>query len=107
MHLHSSDFMSSSSRTKMDVPSVLRQGTYYTYEDEDDMVNDAAQIFARYLHEHWWAQEDTNRDYAILIFLSVEDRVCFIATGASIDSVLPWWRLEHIVSSMKPDLRHR
>ncbi len=91
----------------MNVPSVLRQGTYYTYEDEDDMVNDAAQIFARYLHDHWWDPQDKNRDYAILIFLSVQDRVCFISTGSAISTVLPWWRLEHIVSSMKPDLRHR
>ena len=91
----------------MNVPSVLRQGTYYTYEDEDDMVNDAAQIFARYLHDHWWDSQNKNRDYAILIFLSVQDRVCFISTGAAISTVLPWWRLEHIVSSMKPDLRHR
>lgn len=103
----------------MNVPAVLRQGTYYTYEDEDDMVNDAAQIFARYLHDHWWDQQlgggannnnnsnNKNRDYAILIFLSVQDRVCFISTGSAISTVLPWWRLEHIVSSMKPDLRHR
>lgn len=92
---------------KMNVPAVLRQGTYYTYEDEDDMVNDAAQIFARYLHDHWWDSQNKNRDYAILIFLSVQDRVCFISTGAAISTVLPWWRLEHIVSSMKPDLRRR
>jgi hypothetical protein len=107
----------------MNVPSVLRQGTYYTYEDEDDMVNDAAQIFARYLHDHWWQQavlpgnddgegdrqqqQQHGRDYSILIFLSVQDRVCFISTGSAISTVLPWWRLEHIVSSMKPDLRHR
>jgi uncharacterized membrane protein YgcG len=42
-----------------------------------------------------------------LIFLSIQDRVCFISTGSAISTVLPWWRLEHIVSSMKPDLRHR
>jgi len=33
--------------------------------------------------------------------------VCFISTGSAIASILPWWRLEHIVASMKPDLRHR
>lgn len=97
----------------MNVPAVLRQGTYYTYEDEDDMVNDAAQIFARYLHDHWWdnlppgKNTQETHDYAILIFLSIQDRVCFISTGSAISTVLPWWRLEHIVSSMKPDLRHR
>jgi TPM domain/Ring finger domain len=102
--------------TQMNVPAVLKQGTYYAYEDEDDMVNDAAQIFARYLHDHWWNPDDDsdvqngdgkNGDYGILIFLSIQDRVCFISTGNAISTVLPWWRLEHIVSSMKPDLRHR
>lgn len=92
---------------------MLRQSTYYTYEDEDDMVNDAAQIFARYLHDHWWSKsagkkhQKNVREYGILIFLSIQDRVCFISTGSAISTVLPWWRLEHIVSSMKPDLRHR
>ena len=86
------------------------------------MVNDAAQIFARTLHDAWWTgpSEDcvengndpnlcrtTNGDYGILIFLSIQDRVCFISTGSAIASILPWWRLEHIVANMKPDLRHR
>ncbi|KAL3942221.1 MAG: hypothetical protein SGARI_000336 [Bacillariaceae sp.] len=97
---------------KMNVPAVLKQGSYYAYEDEDDMVNDAAQIFARYLHDHWWpptlsAESQQEGAFGILIFLSIQDRVCFISTGNAISTVLPWWRLEHIVSSMKPDLRHR
>ncbi|KAG7373894.1 TPM domain containing protein [Nitzschia inconspicua] len=93
---------------KMNVPAVLKQGSYYAYEDEDDMVNDAAQIFARYLHDRWWEPTQTDEGtFGILIFLSIQDRVCFISTGNAISTVLPWWRLEHIVSSMKPDLRHR
>lgn len=113
---------------KMNLPAVLREGSYYVYEDEDDMVNDAAQIFARTLHDAWWGADSygndcnqpadnpaadvmcrsrSNGDYGILIFLSIQDRVCFISTGSAIASVLPWWRLEHIVASMKPDLRHR
>lgn len=108
----------------MNIPAVLRQGSYYTYEDEDDMVNDAAQIFARFLYDSWWRDGCNGRDpsdpnsntrrgdcassdYGILIFLSIQDRVCFISTGSSISAILPWWRLEHIVTSMKPDLRHR
>jgi hypothetical protein len=91
----------------MNVPAVLKQGSYYAYEDEDDMVNDAAQIFSRYLHDHWWGHDAQGRQFGILIFLSIQDRVCFISTGDAISTVLPWWRLEHIVSSMKPDLRHR
>jgi len=101
----------------MNLPAVLRQGSYYTYEDEDDMVNDAAQLFARYLHDAWWQSHCTEdpdlgicvggREYGILIFLSILDRVCFISTGSDIAFILPWWRLEHIVTNMKPDLRRR
>lgn len=89
---------------KMNIPLVLEQGSYYSYEDEDDMVNDAAQIFASSLHHQWWQGWGEN---GILIFLSIQDRVCFISTGSAISTILPWWRLEHIVSSMKPDLHHR
>jgi TPM domain len=97
---------------KMNLAAVLRQTTYYSYEDEDDMVNDAAQIFARDLHDSWWndtttADHNDDADHGILLFLSVQDRVCFISTGSAVSSILPWWRLDHIVSSMKPDLRHR
>ena len=89
---------------KMNIPLVLEQGSYYSYEDEDDMVNDAAQIFASSLHHQWWQGWGEN---GILIFLSIQDRVCFISTGSAISTILPWWRLERIVSSMKPDLHHR
>jgi TPM domain len=97
---------------KMNLAAVLRQTTYYSYEDEDDMVNDAAQIFARDLHDSWWNDTANDNqyddaDHGILLFLSVQDRVCFISTGSAVSTILPWWRLDHIVSSMKPDLRHR
>ena len=139
---------------------------FYAYGDDDDMVNNAAQIFARSLHNQWWENRQSSstsssskngensdidphpqppspssdeehrrsledeyfrtggwfapktpeikasklqrrKDFGVLIFLSIQDRVCFISTGNAISTVLPWWRLEHIVSSMKPDLRHR
>lgn len=113
---------------KMNLPAVLREGSYFAYEDEDDMVNDAAQIFARTLHDAWWKNPDACQnngnnnnveeapanpldchqgDNGILIFLSIQDRVCFISTGSEVSSILPWWRLDHIVASMKPDLRRR
>jgi TPM domain len=105
---------------KMNLPAILRQSTnYYSYEDEDDMVNDAAQIFAQDLHDTWWSSNSTaigggdgtrhtnDPDFGILLFLSVQDRVCFISTGSGVSSILPWWRLDHIVASMKPDLRRR
>jgi len=111
---------------KMDLQAVLRDGSYYAYEDDDDMVNDAAQYFARGLHDAWWPAAAATTDQApgdeesgsnggdrvdaehgILVFLSIQDRVCFISTGASIANILPWWRLDHIVTSMKPALRER
>jgi TPM domain/Zinc finger, C3HC4 type (RING finger) len=46
-------------------------------------------------------------EYGILIFLSINDRVCFISTGSAVASILPWWRLERVVGNMKPDLRLR
>ena len=127
----------------MNIHAVLREEEmFYAYGDEDDMVNDAAQIFARALHRQWWenrsnyissdnslegahrrieateafrtggwlshtVNKNNRKDFGVLIFLSIQDRVCFISTGNAISTVLPWWRLEHIVSSMKPDLRHR
>ena len=110
---------------KMDLTAVLRDSSYYAYEDEDDMVNDAAQLFAHGLHDAWWpttssSSLDENGDNneeeddalvlaenGILIFLSIQDRVCFICTGPAITPVLPWWRLDHIITSMKPALRDR
>lgn len=114
---------------KMNLPAVLREGSYFAYEDEDDMVNDAAQIFARTLHDAWWKNPDEcsngnnsgddldnmsanpvdcrHGENGILIFLSIQDRVCFISTGNEVSAILPWWRLDHIVASMKPDLRRR
>lgn len=88
---------------KMNLPAVLRQASYYSYEeDEDDMVNDAAQIFARQLHERWGVG-----DMGIVLFLSITDHICFISTGGGLTHVLPWWRLDQIVHNMKSDLRHR
>ena len=89
---------------KMDLPAVLREGTFYAYEDDDDMVNDAAQLFAHDLHDVWWNEDGS---HGILIFLSIQDRVCFISTGSALGYILPWWRLDHVVSAMKPALRER
>jgi hypothetical protein len=139
----------------MNVRAVLKEEEmFYAYGDDDDMVNDAAQIFARTIHNQWWENRNSNnedlphasssssgeerrrnqqeeyfhtggwlpsnnngsnnsnkkhphKDFGVLIFLSIQDRVCFISTGNAISTVLPWWRLEHIVASMKPDLRYR
>mmetsp|Transcript_16356 Transcript_16356/g.30982 ORF Transcript_16356/g.30982 Transcript_16356/m.30982 type:complete len:608 (+) Transcript_16356:1796-3619(+) len=119
--------------SKMDLADILHEFTFYTFEDEEDMINDAAQYFASYLHNAWFGRDTLNeedsggsgsnaglgdgcscdRDYyvqseanGILIFISVADRVCFVSSGSAVASVLPWWRLERIVTDMKDDMRN-
>ena len=76
------------------------------------MVNDAAQYFARYIHDNWskyLAQERNAGETStniVLIFISTMDRICYISSGNRIGSVLPWWRLEHVVQDMKPYLQN-
>ena len=79
------------------------------------MVNDAAQYFARYIHDSWskmLSQEQKASDAStpsptniVLIFISTQDRICYISSGTRINAILPWWRLEHVVQDMKQDLR--
>lgn len=108
--------------SKMDLQDILHEFSFYTFEDEEDMINDAAQYFASYLHNAWFGRDrssDTydhagchDRDYylrseanGILLFISIAERVCFISSGNGVATVLPWWRLEWVVSSMKDDMR--
>jgi len=97
---------------KINLPAILRADSYFFYSDQDDMVNDAAQYFARYVHDTWnrrVMQEQTNDSSVttniVLIFISVHDRICYISSGTRIATILPWWRLEHVVQDMKPLLR--
>ena len=76
------------------------------------MVNDAAQYFARYIHDNWskyLAQEQDVGETStniVLIFISTMDRICYISSGNRIGAILPWWRLEHVVQDMKPYLQN-
>ena len=98
---------------KINLPAILRADSYFFYSDQDDMINDAAQYFARYVHDTWnkrLMQEQTERGdnvstNIVLIFISVHDRICYISSGTRIATILPWWRLEHVVQDMKPKLR--
>ena len=104
---------------KINLPAILRADSYFFYSDQDDMVNDAAQYFARYVHDTWnklveqqqLQQQDesggdtTTNNNIVLIFISVHDRICYISSGTRIATILPWWRLEHVVQDMKPMLR--
>ena len=104
---------------QIDLPAVLQQGYYYTYQDQSQMINDAAQIFSHTVHQNWWTAvnaaclRDGRSDdcptgaYGTLIFLSVKDLVCFISTGSQTSTLLPWWRLGNVVWSMKTDLMNK
>jgi len=91
--------------TKIDLSAVLKSNSFYAYEDEDDLINEAAQYFARFLHDTWHVGSQTCGQAGILIFLSIQDRVCYISTGSLVESVVPWWRLEYVVGDIKPILR--
>ena len=100
---------------KINLPAILRADSYFFYSDQDDMVNDAAQYFARYIHDTWSRRLSQERKAAgnesspptniVLIFISTLDRICYISSGTRITAMLPWWRLEHVVQDMKTDLR--
>lgn len=113
---------------EMDYSDILHDFAFYTFEDEDDMINDAAMYFASFLHSRWFRQRDStsydadsnsteSRDVStndaareangILIFVSVADRICYIYPGGGIAAVLPWWRLDQVVSGIREDLRNR
>jgi len=105
--------------SKMDLSDILHEFSFYTFEDEDDMINDAAQYFASYLHNAWFGSgqhrdvdvdvdvdvDEAREANGILIFISVMDGICFISSGNGIEAVLPWWRLERVVDGMKTDMR--
>jgi uncharacterized membrane protein YgcG len=98
---------------RINLPAILRSDSYFFYSDQDDMINDAAQYFARYIHDNWsktLAQERNNAGDAstnlVLIFISTLDRICYISSGNRIAAILPWWRLEHVVQDMKPYLQN-
>lgn len=102
---------------KINVRAILEGYFMYDFEDEEDEVSDAAQYFAMYLHSQWWKHKshpEMERDVisvtrdrminGILIFLSVDDKVCFISSGSGVGSILPWWRLEDVVNGMQHSL---
>ena len=52
-----------------------------------------------YFHSH------PSFNFTSKIFISIEDKICYISSGTRIAAILPWWRLEHVVQDIKPDLR--
>mmetsp|Transcript_31385 Transcript_31385/g.72239 ORF Transcript_31385/g.72239 Transcript_31385/m.72239 type:complete len:392 (-) Transcript_31385:95-1270(-) len=103
----------------MNLNTVLDQDYFFPDEGKTQIINDAAQIFAQVVQGSWWGrvQQDClespstttrreaeacpNSEYGILLFLSIEDKVCFIKAGSKTEYLLPWWRLGNIVWNMK------
>eukprot|EP00591_Stephanopyxis_turris_P014787 CAMPEP_0195537766 /NCGR_PEP_ID=MMETSP0794_2-20130614/48605_1 /TAXON_ID=515487 /ORGANISM="Stephanopyxis turris, Strain CCMP 815" /LENGTH=804 /DNA_ID=CAMNT_0040671585 /DNA_START=207 /DNA_END=2621 /DNA_ORIENTATION=+ len=101
---------------KINVQEIVAYNSFLNFQDQEDMINDAAQYFARYIHETWQVGSASSPSCpgqphphsGVLIFLSIQDRVCFISTsGSLLESVLPWWRLEQIMMDIQNELRHR
>lgn len=117
---------------KMDVRHIIHDFEYvYTFEDEDDLVNDSAQYFASFLHDSWFYRNTTDDDTpitdhtnpcygsddiekcrvmnrvsnGIIIFISIDDEACFISIGSSLIHVLTWWRMESVILQVKDGLR--
>jgi hypothetical protein len=117
---------------KMDVKHIIHDFDYvYTFEDEDDIVNDSAEYFASFLHNAWFYRNSTDNNATItdsndpccgsddiercrvmnrvangiVIFISIEDEVCFISIGSSLINILTWWRMESMILKMKDGLR--
>jgi len=86
---------------QMNLPLILNhEPAYYYYEsnDETDWINDAAQLFGRSIRKDWFGDDPE----AIVLFLSIHDRVCAISTQDRV--VFPWWRVDRVVEHMKAAL---
>ena len=91
---------------KMDVRSILSIARYYEFEDIDDAVNEAARYFATYLRNSWRVGDANNcGSSGILVFISADDRVCYISTGSAVSDVLTDWRLQDAIGDARPFLR--
>jgi len=112
---------------KFDVSAVLRKVAVLddSFEDENDLVSNAAHIFSNHLREKWWISQGNgtslksdltqNRGInglhqnkstgGILIFLSEQNQVSFIVRGSELSRILPTWRLEKVENSIQNKLR--
>lgn len=68
-------------------------------------VEQAAQAFARSLHNQWGVGESTTCGGAgVVLFLSILDRVAYISTGDALKELLSERRLDEVMHIMKPYL---
>lgn len=91
---------------KMDIRAILKLAQYYEFEDISDAEDEAARYFAAYLRDVWDVGDGSCKSSGVLIFLSVDDSICYISPGRAIQPILSGWRLEDVIDNSKPLLRH-
>lgn len=72
-----------------------------------DAPEQAAEIFARYIHDVWGVghvADTTGGTTGVLIFLSIEDRTVYFSRGPSLERVLRDTRVDAVIETMKPFL---
>ena len=87
---------------KMDLDVISKE--IKSYNDEDELIDKAAEVFARSTHDAWGVGSTTCNS-GVLFFLAIEDRAVYISIGEGLEKILPSWRLSKIINNMKPFLR--
>jgi|NOAtaT_6_FD_contig_101_665313_length_1538_multi_8_in_0_out_0_2 uncharacterized membrane protein YgcG len=86
------------------------------YVDKSNMNEDStllietAQDLAIQTHNDWGVGtvHESCDGTGVLLFLSIEDKTCFISVGKALSQVLTDHRLDYVISKvMRPDLRHK
>ena len=86
--------------------ALVHKMDLYDYRNYEDKENRAAQDFAMHLHNTWGVGEDSPcGGTGILLFLSMDDRAIYISTGNAVKPLLTDYRLDQVMSEMKPLLR--
>lgn len=69
--------------------------------------DEAARDMAMGIHDDWGVGSAACGGTGILVFLSIEDRVIFISTGAAVQKVLTDGRLDNVIAQMGDILRRK
>jgi len=77
------------------------------FKNTGDREEQAAEIFARYVHDDWGVGVETGNcgGAGFLLFLSIEDRAIYISRGAALEATLTDRRLDQVMDKMKDSLR--
>jgi uncharacterized membrane protein YgcG len=85
--------------TTTDVPDAM--------DGFEDAPEQAAEIFARYIHDVWGVGGADDGTTGVLIFLSIEDRTVYFSRGRALERVLRDTRVDAVIETMKPFLRQK